>query len=84
MDCFSYCSENISLDVPREYPHILAVKHNSPYQFIDIEGLFCVLSIPVHCAPCDGGQVLGTKPAPMKVAVFRQSIVIQKKTLFST
>ena len=27
---------------------------------------------------CDGGQVLGTKPAPTKVAVFRQSIVLKK------
>ena len=27
---------------------------------------------------CDGGQVLGTKPAPTKVAVFRLSIVIKK------
>ena len=41
----------------RDIHHILAVKHNSPYQFIDIEGLCCVLFVPVHRAPCDGGQV---------------------------
>ena len=32
-------------------------------------------------APYDGGQVLGTKPVPRKVAVFRQSIV-SKKIIF--
>ena len=33
-------------------------------------------------APCDRGQVLGTNPAPTKVAVFRQSIVIKKNFIF--